>query len=96
MDNPLPTPEQISVDPELAALWILMANMDIARAALVASHPDLLREYPDDPRTEQEAYAMAIIHQCHALTGMVHEYMEGIGRLRQWRSIKPSQGDIAF
>jgi hypothetical protein len=60
--------------PELAALALLEAALQIASAALVAAQPELLR--PDDfkPSTDSAEVASALVEQAQALRGTVNRY----------------------
>jgi hypothetical protein len=80
MDNTSLTPSDLVEHPELAALRILKTNLDVAGLALLATYPDN-GECSERPRSEQEAYAFAILHQIDALEAMLEEYAESIHRL---------------
>jgi hypothetical protein len=60
--------------PELAALALLEAALEIASAALVAAQPELLR--PDDfkPSTDSAEVALTLIEQARALRRTVNRY----------------------
>lgn len=60
--------------PELAALALLEAALEIASAALVAAQPELLR--PDDfkPSTESAEVATTLVEQARALCRTVNCY----------------------
>lgn len=85
MDRSFLTPSELMENPELAALRILKTNLDVAGLALLATYPDN-PECSEEPRSEQEAYAFAILHQIDALEAMLDEHAESIRRLRQWPS----------
>ncbi len=95
MDSSLPTPIELSENPELAALRILKTNLDVAELALLASYPESC-EGPERSGGEQEAYAMAILYQIDALEAMLNEYAESIRRLRQWRNRESSEEGNPF
>jgi len=65
---------QLGVAPELAALALLEAALEIASAALVAAQPELL--HPDDvePFTDPAETAARLIEQAHSLCGTIHRY----------------------
>jgi hypothetical protein len=60
--------------PELAALALLEAALEIASAALVAAQPELMR--PDDfvPSTDSGRVAAELVQQARALRGNVNRY----------------------
>ena len=95
MDNSLLTPIELSENPELAALRILKTTLEVAELALVANYPDSF-EYSERPRTEQEAYAFAILFQIDALEALLNEYVESIRRRGQWRNRESSEEKIPF
>lgn len=83
MDNSSLSPRELMEHPELAVLRILKTNLDVAGLALLATYPDN-HENSEEPRSEQEAYAFAILHQIDAFGAMLDEYAESLRRLRQW------------
>lgn len=94
----LPSPTELSEDPELAVLFALTINLAMARFALMATYPAL-----DGPangeqvaRNEQEAYASAIVKQAHALFDIVEEYLNAVQRLRSFKSGHESSTEPAF
>ena len=95
MDSWLPTPIELSENPELAALRILKTNLDVAELALLASYPENC-ECPERSRTEPEAYAIAILFQIDALESILNEYVESIRRLQEWRNREPSEESSPF
>ena len=64
----------LGVAPELAALALLEAALEVASAALVAAQPELL--YPDDvePFTDPAEVAARLIEQARSLCGTIHRY----------------------
>jgi hypothetical protein len=64
----------LSVAPELAALALLEAALEIASAALVAAQPELLRPDDFEPSTDSAQAASAIVQQALALRGNVNRY----------------------
>ena len=95
MDNSLLTPIELSENPELGALRILKTTLDVAELALLASYPDC-REYSGRRRSEQEAYAIAILYQIDALAVLVNEYAESLRRVGWWRYQEASKEDMLF
>ena len=95
MDNSLLTPIELSENPELAALRILKTTLDVAQLSLLAVYPDSY-EYSERCRTEEKAYAIAIIYQIDALEAVLNEYAECIRRLREWRNREPSEESTPF
>jgi len=64
---------QLGLAPELAALALLEAALEVARAALVAAQPELLR--PDvEPSSDPADVASRIIEQAITLCGTIHRY----------------------
>ena len=97
MDESLPTPSELQEDPELAVLRILATSLRMAELALLSSHPASYEPARSDgPRTEQEAYAAALLYQIEALEGVLGEYVESTRRLRDWSRREPSDRDIRF
>ena len=95
IDNSLLTPIALSENPELAALRILKTTLDVAELALLSSYPDSF-EGSERCRSEQEAYALAILFQIDALEAMLNEYVESIRRQWEWRNRESSEEDIPF
>ena len=64
----------LGVAPELAALALLEAALEIASAALVAAQPELMR--PDDfvPSTDSARVAAELVQQARALRDNVNRY----------------------
>jgi hypothetical protein len=60
--------------PELAALALLEAALDVACAALVAAQPELLRPPHFEPSTDAAPIAATLIQQARALSANVHRY----------------------
>jgi len=60
--------------PELAALALLEAALDIASAALVAAQPELMRPDDFEPSTDAANIAAAIVEHARALRGNVNRY----------------------
>ena len=64
---------QLGLAPELAALALLEAALEVASAALVAAQPELLR--PDfEPSSDPADVASRIIEQALTLCGTIHRY----------------------
>ena len=94
-DNSLLTPVALSENPELGAFRILKTTLLVAELALLATHPESC-EYSERRRTEEEAYAIAILYQIDALEALLNEYVESIRRNKEWRGRAPSEEDITF
>ncbi len=76
------TPMVLSDYPEIAPLWTLRVNLHVAELALLASHPESCEHsYSGPGRSEQEAYALALLHQIDALRVMLSEYLGSVRRL---------------
>lgn len=69
-----PPVTQLSVAPELAALALLEAALDVARAALVAAQPELLRPEVFEPSTDSAQVATRLVDQALALRGTINRY----------------------
>ena len=69
-----PPVTQLSVAPELAALALLEAALEIASAALVAAQPELLRPDDFEPSTDSAQVAALLVAQSLALRGTVNRY----------------------
>lgn len=96
MNESFLTPMELAENPELAALRILMTNLDVAEMALLAVHPDSCAALCSQRcRTELEAYATSILYQLDALNAMINEYAECARRLREWRS-QEAPNEIPF
>lgn len=64
----------LGVAPELAALALLEAALEIACAALVAAQPELLRPDDFEPSTDSALVAATLVEQARALCGSVNRY----------------------
>lgn len=64
----------LGVAPELAALALLEAALDIASAALVAAQPELMLPDAFEPSTDSAQIAATLIQQAQALRGNVNRY----------------------
>lgn len=84
------TPEELGENPELAVLRVLKTNLDVAELALLSSYPRC--EDRECSRSEEEAYAMAILYQMDALGAMLQEYVESVRRRGRWQS-EDDRGD---
>jgi hypothetical protein len=60
--------------PELAALALLEAALDVASAALVAAQPELMQPDDFEPSTDAAQIAAAIVEQARALRGNLNRY----------------------
>ena len=67
--------------PELAAVGVLRANVELARDLLLASCP-VPTTAPDRVPTSREAYASSIIAQLESLSILLDEYLECVKHLR--------------
>jgi hypothetical protein len=68
-----PPVAQLGLAPELAALALLEAALEVASAALVAAQPELLR--PDfEPSSDPAEVASRIIAQALTLGGTIQRY----------------------
>ena len=64
----------LGLAPELAALALLEAALDVACAALVAAQPELLRPDDFEPATDAAQVAATLVQQARALRGNVNRY----------------------
>jgi hypothetical protein len=64
----------LGIAPELAALALLEAALDVASAALVAAQPELLRPDDFEPSTDPAQVAATLVLQARALRGNVNRY----------------------
>lgn len=64
----------LGVAPELAALALLEAALEVAQAALVAAQPELLRPDDFEPFTDPAMVASQLIEQARSLCGTIHRY----------------------
>lgn len=95
VEDTLPTPLELSENPELGALRILRTSLEVAELALRATYPESCERF-ESRRTEEDAYALAILYQIDALEATLDEYVESIRRLRAWRNREPSGDSIPF
>jgi hypothetical protein len=65
---------QLGIAPELAALALLEAALEVTRAALVAAQPELLRPDDFEPSTDPALVASRLIEQALALCSTIHRY----------------------
>jgi hypothetical protein len=84
-------PSDFIENPEVAALAILKTSLEVAHCALAATYPEC---EPVESRSEQEAFAISILHHSAALVAMIDEYCESVRR--SWR-LRNSRGkDVEF
>ncbi len=86
----LPTPCQLSENPELAVLVTLTISLQMAHFAVVAAYPNL--DTGLDPYVasdERAAYASSMVKQFRALTEIIDEYLSAVER-NQSLSRRPS------
>lgn len=69
-----PPVSSLGVAPELAALALLEAALEVTRAALVAAHPELLRSDDFVPSVASTEVAFQLIEQALRLCGTIHHY----------------------
>ena len=69
-----PPVAQLCVSPELAALALLEAALEVARAALVAAQPELLRPDVFEPSTDSAQVAARLVEQALAVRGTINRY----------------------
>jgi len=69
-----PPVASLGVAPELAALALLEAALDVASAALVAAQPELMRPDDFEPSTDAAQIASAIVEHARTLRGCVNSY----------------------
>lgn len=69
-----PPVTSLGVAPELAALALLEAAIEVSRAALVAAHPELLRQDDFVPSVASTEVAFQLIQQALRLCGTIHHY----------------------
>jgi len=96
MNESFLTPILLNDNPELAALRILTVALEVSEVALLATYPASEPSRDEHRRTEQEAYAISVLHQIDALGAMLAEYTESIRRLRERRSQEHFADDIEF
>ena len=95
IERALPTPAQLMEAPELAVLRVLQTALEVAEAALKATYPDDAEAVESrGGRSEPEAYALAILYQSEVLGGLIHEYVQSVGRLRESRERKRDEDDL--
>jgi hypothetical protein len=64
----------LGIAPELAALALLEAALEVTRAALAAAHPELLSPGDFEPSCAPAEVACRLIEQALALCGTIHRY----------------------
>lgn len=64
----------LGVAPELAALALLEAALDVASAALVAAQPELMRPNDFEPSNDAARVAATLVEQARALRGNINRY----------------------
>jgi hypothetical protein len=64
----------LGIAPELAALALLEAALEVTRAALAAAHPELLSPDDFEPSCASSEVACRLIEQALALCGTIHRY----------------------
>jgi hypothetical protein len=69
-----PSVVQLGVAPELAALALLEAALEITNAALVAAQPELMRPDDFEPSTDSAQIAELLVAQALALRGTLNRY----------------------
>jgi hypothetical protein len=63
---------QLGLAPELGALALLEAALEVTGAALAAPQPELLQSR--EPSTDAAGVAASIIDQARTLVGLLHRY----------------------
>lgn len=93
----LPSPSELSDDPELAVLVTLTTNLHMANFAVLSAYPDLHGAVaPYAARDEREAYASCIVKHVRALLETVEEYLGAVRRQHSWTTRPSSPADPAF
>ena len=93
----LPSPSELSDDPELAVLVVLTTNLEMAHFAVLSAYPDLDGTLtPYAASNEREAYASSIVKHVRALAETVEEYLGAVRRQRSWTSRPSLPTDPAF
>jgi len=69
-----PPVAHLGMAPELAALALLEAALEIANAALLAAQPELQRPEDFEPSTDSAEVASRLIEQSLALRGTINRY----------------------
>jgi hypothetical protein len=76
--DPLPTPEALTVAPELASLALLERALDLTQPALIAAHPELhacLDDYPQGlPWDAQTHCAVTMMNLAARLRAVLRTY----------------------
>jgi hypothetical protein len=87
----LPSPTELSDDPELAVLVTLTTALQMASFALLSVFPELDSPLdgpdPHAPHGVQEAFATSIVKQIDALEDVVEEYLRAVERHRSWQNL---------
>jgi hypothetical protein len=72
-----PTPQQLTCDPELASLAALDLTLYLAKASLLARHPDIGNEISDDDLT---TLVWSIIDSAERLRVLLRRYCAALAR----------------
>ena len=92
----LPSPSELSEDPELAVLVTLTTSLRMAYA-VTSAYPNLGDGLaPHAARDEREAYASSIVKQFRALMETIDEYLGAVQRKQSWRRRPSSPTGPAF
>jgi len=93
----LPSPSELSEDPELAVLVTLTTSLRMAYFAVTSAYPNLGDGLaPHAARDEREAYASSIVKQFRALMETIDEYLGAVQRKQSWRRRPSSPTGPAF
>lgn len=71
-----PPTVQLGLAPELAALALLEAALDVTGAALLAAQPELL--VSQQPSTRASAVVVSILDHARTLVGLLHLYRSAL------------------
>jgi hypothetical protein len=78
----LPTPDELTDSPQLAALTLLDAALEVGLRALVSAHPEIWhlddRNADDDPPSATVALANALAIQIRASQDLIHRYGQAL------------------
>lgn len=98
MRTSLPDTFALIVRPHLAVLAVLETTLEMTRRTLAASYPNLAEDpEPTAQRCEEDAYVDSVLHQIHALQGLLRSHSDAVERHRQQRIVDDQRHpDIPF
>lgn len=92
-----PTPLDLSNNPAIGVLTVILEGLDMARLSLCGVHVESLEQEPPGRESASLAYAFAILSQMKALEDTIRSYMLSLDPCRYEEDEDETAGaDIPF